>query len=40
MSKLVSEWDVAHILSLPKEDNRLEGKGAMKLDLNAGGDSR
>jgi hypothetical protein len=34
--KPVSEWDEVFILSLPQEDNRLERKGAMKLDLSAG----
>ena len=36
MPKPVSEWDEAYILSLPKEDNRFERKGSLKLDLTAG----
>lgn len=38
MSKPVSEWDEAYILSLPKEDDELERKGSLKLDLTAGAD--
>jgi hypothetical protein len=33
MSKPVSEWDEAYILSLPKENNEFERKGSKKLDL-------
>ena len=33
MSKPVSEWDEAYILSLPKENNEFERKGSKKRDL-------
>lgn len=38
MPKPVSEWDETYILSLPKEDNQIERKGSLKLDLIAGAD--
>lgn len=36
MLKPVSEWDEAYILSLPKENDKFDRKGALKLDLIAG----
>ena len=33
MSKPVSEWDEAHILSLPKENDEFDRKGSKALDL-------
>jgi len=37
MSKPVSEWDEAYILSLPSESNEFERKGANLLDLTISG---
>jgi len=34
----VRNWDEAYLLSLPKEDNEFERKGARKLDLTLGAD--